>query len=47
MIHPARELDVIDGGDHSFKILKSAHIFAEQVQDQIIRKMAAWLKANL
>ena len=43
----ARELEVIDGGDHSFKMLKSAHISAEQVQDRIIRKMAAWLKANL
>ena len=43
----ARELEVVDGGDHSFKMLKSADISAEQVHDQIIRKMAAWLKAKL
>jgi len=43
----ARKLEVIDGGDHSFKMLKSADISAEQVHDQIIRKMAAWLKATL
>jgi len=43
----ARELEVIDGGDHSFNMLKSADIAPEQVHDQIILKMAAWLKANL
>jgi predicted alpha/beta-hydrolase family hydrolase len=43
----ARELEVIDGGDHSFKMLKSADIAPEQVHDQIILKMVAWLKANL
>lgn len=46
-LNAAWELKVIDGGDHSFKMLKSAHISVEQVQDRIIRKMAAWLKANL
>lgn len=43
----ARELEVIDGGDHSFKMLKSANIAPEQVHDHIVLKMAAWLKANL
>jgi predicted alpha/beta-hydrolase family hydrolase len=46
-IKVARELEVIDGGDHSFNTLKSAAIASEQVHDRIIRKMAAWLKANL
>jgi predicted alpha/beta-hydrolase family hydrolase len=43
----ARQLDVIDGGDHSFNMLKSAAIAPEQVHQQIISKMAAWLKATL
>jgi predicted alpha/beta-hydrolase family hydrolase len=42
----ARELEVIDGGDHSFNLLKSAGVSPEQVYSQIIKKMAAWLKAN-
>jgi predicted alpha/beta-hydrolase family hydrolase len=43
----ARELEVIDGGDHSFNMLKSAAIAPEQVQGRIILKMATWLKSNL
>jgi len=43
----ARELDVIDGGDHSFNLLKSAVIAPEQVHGQIVQKMATWLKAAL
>lgn len=43
----ARELEVIDGGDHSFNMLKSADIAPQQVHDRIIQKMATWLKANL
>ena len=40
------ELEVIDGGDHSFKLLKSADISPEQVCSRITNKMAVWLKAN-
>jgi hypothetical protein len=43
----ARQLDVIDGGDHSFNLLKSAVIAPEQVHGQIVQKMATWLKAAL
>jgi len=42
----ARDLEVIDGGDHSFKLLQSAAISPEQVYSRIINKMAAWLKAG-
>ena len=46
-IKVARELEVIDGGDHSFNMLKSDDIAPQQIHEQIIQKMAAWLKADL
>jgi predicted alpha/beta-hydrolase family hydrolase len=46
-IKVARELEIIEGGDHSFKMLKSSDISPEQVHEQIIRKMAAWFKSDL
>ena len=45
-IKVARELEVIDGGDHSFKMPKSAETSPQQVYDRIINRMALWLKAN-
>lgn len=46
-IKVARELEIIEGGDHSFKMLKSSDISPEQVHERIIRKMAAWFKSDL
>lgn len=43
----APELEIMDGGDHSFNMLKSANISPEQVHDRILTRMAAWLKANI
>ena len=46
-IKAAPELEIIDGGDHSFKILKSLNISPDQVHDRILTRMALWLKANI
>jgi hypothetical protein len=43
----ARELEVIDGGDHSFKMPKSAQTSPQQIHDRIITRMALWLEANI
>ena len=43
----APELEIMDGGDHSFNMLKSANISPEQVHDRILTRMAQWLKANI
>ena len=43
----AAELEIMDGGDHSFNMLKSANISPEQVDDRILTRMAPWLKANI
>ena len=46
-IKVARELEIIEGGDHSFNMLKSANIPPEQIHDRILTRMALWLKANI
>ena len=38
------ELFVIEGGDHSFHVLKSAKRSDEDVLDQVTQKVAAWIK---
>ena len=43
----APELEIMDGGDHSFNMLKSSNISPEQVHDRILTRMAPWLKANI
>jgi predicted alpha/beta-hydrolase family hydrolase len=40
-------LEVIEGGDHSFGLLKSANISQQEVYDHILQKMTSWLKANI
>ena len=37
------ELEVIQGGDHSFKVLKSLGVPQEKTQARIIKKTIAWL----
>jgi predicted alpha/beta-hydrolase family hydrolase len=43
----AWNLEVIEGGDHSFRMLKSAGISQQGVHDRILEKMVDWLKAKL
>jgi predicted alpha/beta-hydrolase family hydrolase len=38
------ELFVIDGGDHSFHVLKSAKRSDEDVLDEVVKKAATWIK---
>jgi len=40
-------LEVIDGGDHSFNLLKSAGRPPEQVYDLITKMTVEWLKTHL
>jgi hypothetical protein len=39
------ELFVVEGGDHSFHMLKSSGRSDDQVLDEIVSKAAAWMKA--
>lgn len=41
------ELDIIEGGDHSFRFLKSAEISPQQVHDRILDKIVDWIKARI
>ena len=41
------ELEVIDGGDHSFGLLKSATVTQDEVYGHILQKMVAWLKTEI
>jgi predicted alpha/beta-hydrolase family hydrolase len=38
------DLDVIEGGDHSFKLLKSSGIPEEEVFSRLVNKTISWLK---
>ena len=38
------DLDVIEGGDHSFGLSKSANVTQQEVYGRILQKMVAWLK---
>jgi hypothetical protein len=40
-------LDIIDGGDHSFRLLKSAGISQQDVHERILRIMIEWLTARI
>lgn len=40
-------LEVIQGGDHSFKTLKALQRSQEEVYDQILKKTISWLKTDL
>jgi uncharacterized protein len=42
-IGKSAELFVVEGGDHSFHMLKSSGRSDEQVLDEIVRKAAAWM----
>ncbi len=37
------ELEIIQGGDHSFKVLKSLGVSQDEIQRQIAQKTIAWL----
>jgi predicted alpha/beta-hydrolase family hydrolase len=39
-------LDIIDGGDHSFRLPKSADISQQEVHSRILDKTVEWLKAK-
>jgi predicted alpha/beta-hydrolase family hydrolase len=41
----AAELLIIEGGDHSFHMLKSAHRPDDEVLEEIVAKAAAWMEA--
>ena len=41
------DLEVIDGGDHSFNLPKSATVTPEQVYDRITQKVVKWLNTHL
>ena len=41
------DLEVIDGGDHSFGLLKSANITQDEIYDRILQIMVAWLKKTV
>ena len=43
----AAELFVVEGGDHSFQMLKSAKRADDEVLDQVAEKAAAWMAGNL
>ena len=41
------DLEVIEGGDHSFKLLKSANITQQEVYDHISQTMVNWLNIKI
>ena len=41
------DLEVIDGGDHSFNLPKSADVSPEQIHDRITQKTVKWLNTHL
>ncbi len=41
------DLDIIEGGDHSFRLPKSANISQQEVHDHILGKTVEWLKADI
>lgn len=54
LLHPVLDrlkcdwnLDIIEGGDHSFRLLKSAETSQQEVHDRILGKMIEWLEAKI
>ena len=43
---PKAELEVVEGGDHSFKIPKSASSTIQQVYERIANKSIEWMRRN-
>ncbi len=41
------DLEIIEGGDHSFRLPKSAKISQQEVHERILEKMLEWLAANI
>ena len=41
------ELFVVDGGDHSFHVLKSSGRSDGEVLDEVVEKAAAWMKRHI
>jgi len=41
------ELELIDGGDHSFGLSKSANVTQQEVYGHILQKMIDWLKTEI
>ncbi len=42
---PGADLEVVEGGDHSFRMLKSAQIPESEVFERLLRKTVVWLEA--
>ena len=40
-------LEVIDGGDHSLGLLKSANMTQHEVYAHVLQTMAAWVKTKI
>ena len=40
-----RELEIIDGGDHSFKLLKSMGVDQKVVYERILQRLIGWLNS--
>ena len=45
-LSPSWELQIIEGGDHSFRVPKSADRSQEEVYEQILQKTLVWLEAE-
>jgi fermentation-respiration switch protein FrsA (DUF1100 family) len=41
------ELFVVEGGDHSFHMMKSAKRSDEEVLEEVVEKVAEWIKRHL
>lgn len=41
------EIEVIEGGDHSFNLLKSMEIGQKEVYEKFLRKLIGWLNLEL
>jgi dienelactone hydrolase len=39
------QLEIVEGGDHSFRVPKSAGVTQEEIYRVILQKTVAWLKA--
>jgi hypothetical protein len=40
------DLDTIEGGDHSFRVRKSADVTQQEVYDRILHKTVDWLRGH-
>ena len=46
-LHEPRDLEVIDGGDHSFNLPKAMERPPEEVYAQILNRMTVWMKTTI